>query len=108
MKVAEKKVRVNPLAPIFGIIIGAGLLGVAVILALAVIDGGTIATLRPFRNPFNPDRNLAIGGIAFGIWLALMTICYMVVMIFAGRDPKSKKGMAMPPRKIKKKSRDVL
>lgn len=107
VKQAEKKVKRNPLLPIFAIVLAVGFLVFGVIIANGLITGeiGKIQELMKFRS--SPNKNVAIAGIAFAIWLTLMAIMYFVVALLAGKDPnQGPKLESSPLRKAKKRRRD--
>lgn len=102
VKQAEKKVKKNPLNPVFGIIIAAGLFLVSYLIAGALIAPGGLQVLATLRTgPRAGLYQLLIGG---AIWFVLLAVAFFVVAVLVGRDPDDAvKKMPLPPRDVKKK-----
>jgi hypothetical protein len=95
VKQAEKVRKRNPLLPVFGLLLAAGLFLVAYVVAGEVVK-------MPQVNMRNSTAQIAF---AFGIWLGLLAISFFLVAVLAGRDPDSARNIQLRPRErdIKKR-----
>jgi amino acid transporter len=106
VKQAENVRKRNPLAPIFGLIIGGGLLIAAILIVNTGImnrEGQSILPqVRATINAMGKDRQTGIIAVTVAVWLCLMGIAYFIVVLLAGKDPESVKDYPMPLEKEKK------
>jgi hypothetical protein len=101
VKQAEKVVKRNPMVPVYGIVIGVGLLIVAIFVTqLLLVE---LPQVKAALIGMGRQAGLGRAAIIFGVWLTLMGIAMFLVAILTGKDPESIKGMPMPNRTIKKK-----
>lgn len=106
VKLAERRVKRSPLVPVFGLIIAIGLAAIAILIVTMVIDSGSVQQLLIFKDPAAPNRTVAILGLAFVLWLAMLGIAYLLVALLSGKDPDDARRLELPPREVdRKKSR---
>lgn len=103
VKVAERRVKRSPLVPVFGLVIALGLAAIAILIVTIVIDSGSVQQLLIFKDPQAPNRVVAILGLAFVLWLAMLGIAYLLVALLAGKDPDDARRLELPPREVDRK-----
>lgn len=103
VKQAERRAKPSPLVPVFGLIMAVGLAAIAILIVTMVIDSGSIQQLQVFKDPAAPNRVVAILGLAFVLWLAMLGIAYLLVALFAGKDPEDARRLELPPREVDRK-----
>lgn len=100
---AERRVKRSPLVPVFGLVIAIGLAAMAILIVTMVIDSGSVQQLLIFKDPAAPNRVVAIVGLAFVLWLAMLSIAYLLVALLSGRDPDDARKLELPPRDADRK-----
>lgn len=100
---AERRVKRSPLVPVFGLVIAIGLAAIAILIVTLVIDSGSVQQLLIFKDPAAPNRVVAIVGLAFVLWLAMLSIAYLLVALLSGRDPDDARKLELPPREVDRK-----
>lgn len=113
VKVAEKNVKRSPMTPVFGLLLAVGLLFVAFLISLFVVQipvvrstlvGVGQVTIGNNRIPIPiGDANakyLTWGhvGVTAIFWFLLAGFSYFLVTMAAGKDPESAKQIPLPPR----------
>jgi hypothetical protein len=102
VKQAEKKVKKNPLTPIFGIIIAVGLGFVCYVIADFLLGRNSpIAQLKALA--FNPSVGTYKALIAGALWFVMIAALFFLSAVAAGKHPDDAiKRMPLPPRTTKK------
>lgn len=99
--------RVNPLLPIFGLVLAIALAILAFILSEPLVR--SVPQLRDIKAGIRVGGELITWGrllIAGGLWAVAMTISYLLVAILVGRDPTDTSKMKLPPRKVQPRKKD--
>jgi hypothetical protein len=101
VKQAEKERKRNPLLPVFGLLLAAGLF------VLAYVIAGEVIKMPQVKSVVLGMKNTAQLIFGFAIWLGLLAISFFLVAVLVGKDPESTKGIPLPTRErdIKKRRR---